>query len=711
MKGGVDSLKFRRVFLLGLVGLMFPAFSAVPRAERWRWSNPAPHGNNILDMTAEVQVGDGGAIHVLQPDGRWAPVNTGRDEYLRSTAVLDGRILVTGESGLILWSDDGSDFQTSELSPDDSADWFEGVCASGTRAVAVGDYGAVYTSLDGMQWTASDSGTDEWLRGVAFGGNAFVAVGENGTVLKSNTAAGTWNSQTGGTAEHLNRVRYLEDSSGGTFYAVGNSGVLLQSPDGAVWTALDSGTTNDLYDIALNNSGLLVVGDQEVLLSSNGGSSWVDQTALSTNGAPDWTYLSAYGKGNAWRAGGRTGLLVEGGVSQGETSTAWTLSPSSSSHAWIWDMTVCRGLRVAVGDLANIQTSLDGILWTSEAVPLPATNTVLLGVGGTSNLLVAVGNEGNLLVSEAGPIEVAVTNDAGTVTNMAVEGFGVVWSNLPAFTAESLQGVDAAEGLFLVCGGSGELYSSADGTNWTLRATPVSSFLSGIAIGPASCVAVGAGGTLLKGSADGTVWTAVSSGTSDWIYRVRWLEDRFVALGENGLIMTSPDGQDWTSRSSGTSKWLTDVTYLNGRWYVSGYQGTLLTSTDPAAWSPVYVPTGKSLFAAQAYGGQLILAGVEGVILRNQVEAETTPVEILDYSYSATADTNGVQSVYEVVLFGGQPDQLFTFNSCTNLADAGWTNLNGTLELYDASGTLYAIRSRDASNAPPVEFYTTELIP
>lgn len=694
------------------ISTLYSLKAGQPRDERWRWSNPAPHGNNVLDLKvvleAGVQVGDSGSIHILQSDGRWAPVNTSRKSYLRSAAYLDDRLIVTGESGLILWSDDGANFQTSELSPANDLDWFEGVCASSTRAVAVGDYGAIYTSTNGMNWSSSSSGTTEWLRGVTFGGGFFVAVGENGTILKAGMNVSSWSKPSSGTSEHLNRVRYLGNSSSGSFYAVGNSGTLLKSADGTNWSVLDSGTTNDLNDVARNNNGLLVVGDQTMLLSDDDGGTWVDQTMLSSNAVPAWTYLSAHGKGNEWLVAGRSGFQVEGSSSTG--TTIWNETPSSSSHAWIWDMTVQNGLRVAVGDLANIQTSLDGILWVSEAVPLPATNTVLLGVGGTTNLLVAVGNDGNVVVSQSGTVDLSITNDFGT-TNITVDTYGVVWTNLPAFTDQSLQGIDAKEGLFLACGGSGQIWASPDGTNWLARPSGTANFLSGLAMGDDACVAVGANGTLVKGAADGSSWTVVSSGTADWIYRVRWLEDRFVAVGENGRIMSSPDGQNWTSRISGSTKWLTDVTYLDGQWYVSGYHGTLLTSSDLTTWESVYLPTGKSLFTTKSHDGQLLVSGVEGVILRNQIVSDTTPVEILDYSYSSITDTNGAESIYEIVLFGGQPDQFFTFNSSTNLTDGSWTNLNGTLELYDASGALFAIRTRDATNAPLVEYYKTELVP
>lgn len=121
----------------------------------------------------------------------------------------------------------------------------------------------------------------------------------------------------------------------------------------------------------------------------------------------------------------------------------------------------------------------------------------------------------------------------------------------------------------------------------------------------------------------------------------------------------------------------------------------------------------SALFAAPAErwpaGSQLVLTGVEGVVLRNQVVPSITPVNILGYDQSLVAETNLVTS-YELFLFGGEPDQFFAFQSSTNLATSSWTT-NATLELFDASGTIYLLRSRDQTNTPPQEFYWTMLEP
>lgn len=691
------------------------AFAEVHR-ERWRWSNPLPHGNNVLDMLVTaalaVQVGDGGTVYVRRSDERWVPAVTGVTNYLRSVALMGDRVIVSGENGCILWSDDGVSFQPALLSPA-TTDWFEGVTASAQRAVAVGDNGSIYTSTNGTTWTKATSGTTQWLRGVAFGSGAFVAVGENGKILRSTTGT-SWSSVTSGTTAHLNRVRYLGNAGSGKFSAVGDGGVSLSSATGtAPWTSLSSGSTNNLFDVAVNDTGTLLVGDQEVRFRVTGGTAWTNQiAALPTNAPPAWVYLSACGDLNTWLVAGRTGYLIEGVATNG-SAYGWQPSPDSP-HAWLWDVTVQNGLYVTVGDLANIQTSLDGILWAREVVPVPHTNTVLLGVGGTTNLLLAVGNAGNVLFSRAGKVEMTVTNLIGddlVVTNESVETFGIVWNKLPQFTPNSLQGIAASENLFIVSGDAGKIFTSPDGTNWLARATPTANFLSSVAIGSNACVAVGANGTLLRAGADGATWTTVSVGTSSWLYRVRWLGNQFVVVGQNGVIYTSPDGTQWTARSSGTTRWLTDVTLVDGTWFVTGYQGTLLTSTNVSTWSGMPVPTVKSLFAAATRNGRLVVAGVEGVILRNQVVPELSPMSILGYSCSEVVNPDTTTSAYELFLFGGLPDQFFNLQTSTNVILNLWST-DAALELYDPSGTLFLLQTRDFTNNPPTaEFYRTQLLP
>jgi hypothetical protein len=700
---------------LGLGALLlliagFPGHSpaATVRPERWRWSNPLPHGNNVLDMLVSgdlaVQVGDGGTVYVQLDGGRWAPALTGVTNYLRGVALMGDRILVVGEHGCILWSDDWKTFQKAQVTPA-TTDWFEGVAASEQRAVAVGDNGSIYTSTNGLTWTKSTSGTTEWLRGVAWGASGtFVVVGEYGTLLRG-TGASAWSAVASGTTADLNRVRYLSGSATTQFIAVGSGGLALSSSTGTSgWTSLNSGTTNELNDVALNDTGTLLVGDQQLRFRAAGTSSWTNQiTDLSTNAPAAWTYLSAFGATNYFLAAGRTGWLVEGLKTNGGPY-AWSPLPDSS-HAWLWDATVQQGIHVAVGDLATILTSLDGLLWAREVVPVPRTNTVLLGVGGTTNLLLAVGNSGTVLLSRA------------QTPGVDFNTLGVVWTNLPTFTTNALQGVAANSNLYVLCGEAGKIFTSTNGSNWTARVTVTTNFLSGVASAPGGWVAVGNRGTLLRSAPDATTWSSVSLGTTNWLYRVRWVGGQLVAVGQNGSIFTSPNATNWTARISGTTRWLNDVTFVEDTWFVTGNQGLLLCSSNLTTWTALPLPTIKSLYTAVNWEGQLLLSGIEGAVLRNQVTPRLTPVNFLRYARSQGTETTGAgataltpTSAYELFLFGAEPDQFFDLQSATNLAVSAWTT-NASQEIFDPSGTLYLLRVRPVTNTPPREFYRTRLVP
>jgi hypothetical protein len=54
----------------------------------------------------------------------------------------------------------------------------------------------------------------------------------------------------------------------------------------------------------------------------------------------------------------------------------------------------------------------------------------------------------------------------------------------------------------------------------------------------------------------------------------------FVAVGDNGKILTSSDGTTWTSRTSGTTEYLRGGAYGNSTFVVVGASGTIITSSD-----------------------------------------------------------------------------------------------------------------------------------
>ena len=156
------------------------------------------------------------------------------------------------------------------------------------KFVAVGDTGAIHTSVDGSTWVAQASGTtqnlqdirwNKWAVGVR-GVPEYVAVGGNGTILWSNNGE-NWNSVTSGTTASLYAIAY----NGSTYVAVGANGVVRYSSNVTTWQAGTSGVSTDLYDLIYNDdiNKFIAVGASGVILESADGSTWTAQESGTGN--------------------------------------------------------------------------------------------------------------------------------------------------------------------------------------------------------------------------------------------------------------------------------------------------------------------------------------------------------------------------------------------------------------------------------------------
>ncbi|MCI0539574.1 MAG: hypothetical protein L0Z50_30560 [Verrucomicrobiales bacterium] len=682
---------------IAAVALIGPRPLALNLAPSWRWSNPWPHGNNIVDMIETngvvIQVCDRGQIYSSVDLTNWVTRPSHTSKALRSICFFKDQFVISGENGTIVTGNSALEFQTNSLG---TADWLEGITASPSLVVAVGDNGAIYTSADAVLWQRQSVTFTKWLRSVAFGRPrnqaTFVLVGEQGFVATSNDAS-QWNAGSIATSEDLNRVAWVN----GQFLVVGNTGTVFTSADGKTWSEVGgTGATGTLNAIAGATGSTLIAGDGELRLREGGGS-WSDALSFTNSfPAPSGNYLSALHGGASYLVGGRTGLLVEGFKTNATSETVW-LPFTASVRNWLWDVKHFPSAYITVGDAAAVLTSLDGFDWAQEFVPPTVGNAVFLGVGGRTNLAVAVGSGGTIMLSHDTFVPVVSTNLDGTLVTNQVSTLGIIWDHIqPSPTTEDLQGVTAFGNQLVVTGGTGTILTSTDGTNWQKRVTPTSAFLSSIEASSTGLVTVGKNGVILT-SPDTITWTQRVAPITDWIYRVRRFSERWIAVGQNGTILTSADGTSWTSRASGTTSWLNDVILVGDTYFAIGNQGTVLASSDAIDWTSVGTMTGKSLYGATSHDGRLVVVGVEGVILRSQITPMASPVIFVRYPVDATQN---------LFLFGGERDQRFTLDRSTNLID--WL-IGPTLEITDPTGTL--IHEDTGANASMLQFFRAKGVP
>ena len=174
------------------------------------------------------------------------------------------------------------------------------------------------------------------------------------------------------------------------------------------------------------------------------------------------------------------------------------------------------------------------------------------------------------------------------ISSASANPFGT-WTYRESKTDNPLLDITYGGGKFVAVGWDGTIVTSPEGANWTKRYVPMfDRHLNGVAYGnERSFVAVGHGGCLVFSPNNGISWLPASR-TEHWLsishgdlWDVTYGNGKFVAVGDDGNIVTSPDGRDWTGvPSKPTTNHLLAVTYGNGIFVAVGDNGTIVTSSD-----------------------------------------------------------------------------------------------------------------------------------
>lgn len=141
-----------------------------------------------------------------------------------------------------------------------------------------------------------------------------------------------------------------------------------------------------------------------------------------------------------------------------------------------------------------------------------------------------------------------------------------------------------------------------------------------------TALAVGTRGLFLARSADGDWQRRDLYIDPEWeepddftLYGITQLADeRFITVGEAGVIYRSENGKDWLKESAGTeSSWFGVVALPSGGVLLYGFGGNLAFKTDiDADWQLAQTGSSKSLFASVLLAdGTVLLAGAGGELL------------------------------------------------------------------------------------------------
>ena len=152
---------------------------------------------------------------------------------------------------------------------------------------------------------------------------------------------------------------------------------------------------------------------------------------------------------------------------------------------------------------------------------------------------------------------------------------------------------------------------------WQSRPSGVNVPLWSVAYGDGQWVAVGEQGTILT-SMDGTAWTVRSSG-----FPARWLvgvgygtpggSGLWVVVGESGLILTSPDAVTWTARRTAGPR-INAVSYGNGTFVAADDAGSTYYSLDGITWNGSFFGARTTFVRGLVYGApHFVTTGLSGI--------------------------------------------------------------------------------------------------
>lgn len=299
------------------------------------------------------------------------------------------------------------------------------------------------------------------------------------------------------------------------------------------------------------------------------------------------------------------------------------------------------------------------------------------------------------------------------------------WATVQASTAiATLTGIAAGDDRLVAVGRNGLAATSGDGWSWRLRPTGTSFELEDVIFHDGLFVAVGGEGRsgypahvvgppAILVSPDGIVWREASQthGVADAgaLHAVAWGDGRFVAVGDDGVVMSSPNGETWDGATvaplppGSTGADLQDVVWAGDRWVAVGsrpLEGWITTSADGVTWSTALELFDVGFSAVAAGGGRVIAIDRQGGGVASRPDGSWEAFENQGLSQAGDLVWNGSRFVAvgwysdpdapPIVVVGTSSDgATWSWNAdfAAGLPDA-MAGLNGQLVVVGAGSTL-----------------------
>ncbi|MEK3714058.1 Ig-like domain-containing protein [Paenibacillus sp. FSL R7-0333] len=167
--------------------------------------------------------------------------------------------------------------------------------------------------------------------------------------------------------------------------------------------------------------------------------------------------------------------------------------------------------------------------------------------------------------------------------------------------------------------------------------------VNGVAIGSDTLVAVGKAGKIVTASSPST-WAVRDSGVNEDLNSIihKGTGGEFVAVGDNGILLTSTDGVSWTPSDGSFGMNWNGVSYGDGKLVIVGDSGFIMEKSDTGTdWEIVYSATNENLNAVAYGNGTFVAVGDNGTVVMSKDGSDWTKM-----TSKTTNKLNGI-------IFGG----------------------------------------------------------
>lgn len=528
------------------------------------------------------------ADEALTQDG-WqrAEIHGLAEGYNRALVFREGWIGV-GERGRLDWFDGASAPLTLQLP---GGERLLGLAASdaddagAVELVVIGEEGAAWWARVGAeqspvqaQWWRESTGVRVHLRSVAFGSGRFLAVGDQGVVVQR--GSGELASWTRDPLAWTAVSEYLDEQppadfaealydvvwTGESFVAVGTHGVVLWSAPVSAADDINSGSD-------LNGSwyyGQLKTGE------------WLTGVAVRRSGV----YTSSW-NGEIYSVSGNTYssyIPATGGYGDLHFVVQFYTVYTTAFGTPLYGIDSYGGDHlVAVGAAGSVVISdTPGGAWRRER---SGTQRPLFGSlwDASTEQLVAFGAGDELRIRKGNISLTSVSRGKGRIE--------------PA----EIQVIRGKQGLFKLLPDAGQRIASVRGCPGTLVEDR---FITDLILVPCALEVEFEPAT-----------TQPEQPALNEINDILVADGQYIAVGNEGRILTSSDGTNWMLRESGTSENLAEIVRGDAGYLVLGWNATLLRSADGIVWSGTRPEGAETLYSLTWYPGDQLYITSDGLTL------------------------------------------------------------------------------------------------